>query len=1010
MSTYADAIAHLAATKAKKELEEKFGITTPQPKPPSSGGEKKFVDESGRDVAQAKALAEALKELDAGRQPQNKAIDNAKPAKSSKKAADDVGTTATPDPEDTDTPIEPDEPSGDCSKTIDEDGGPISVKLLDSQLWTPNNREQCVIYTDTISKEIPGFDLSNGELVNLPGGVEVGKISIPAIPASPTNPIAIFWYNRVSNGNFDHASSIPCFYKKEDGGYEAFMNCYIPRIDYDPSSERLRMSFWTNADGEIAYLSQNLSIGCEVPAAESPTKKKFGEDGREIAEVGSIDPLDKSGGSTSSAMKPSKDKLDRVFFMTEGDPVHLQFVDSTAMPFTVVYIFNEPIEIMRQKGGISEFDFGMSAATLISDNVVVDCDQKNQSTKVLAGDCVKEGDLDDQWLVTDFIADDKKCEPSKPPVTVELSGGGTVTTTINDKGGTTSSVPNEKAGRSPTTGHERLTLWLNPNSSESTDDQIKGGIVARRDKRDDAPSTAMLRDALYLDKESGHLKIPSHAQFMYKKGNLQKEAKAEGETRVGPLEFTKRRSWSACTGASGGGAYFTWTRTCGDFPGNFQFKHKCVEDEDPSNGCMCAVGFSSTKYTDANGKTKTIEGKVTTKDGITVVKDDGGNLTTIPNGKVKSSTPLKPHIRTINATRKFAQKGSWIPVVTSPVYTFTPSTPPIDTPKLKLTVYKGGGSGNGGGPGGDGAKGGPGPPGTPGADGKDGKDGKDGGSGSGGSGGGRSAVTLTQSKVKVVSQNTPPAEACPIGGSSVPAGGAVGGSRGNSGDTGGYFVGDNPNDIGRGAVVTIGDSSNDGNPSNGSSSTPKGSGDNSFTYDVSGIPDATDATVAGGVPLNTDSRNYYTYSGGSGEPAEVGLKAVGFTDSEIERAKAGKFGHYEEDEDGTWRFSINEKDYHTHVATANPGSSLDDGIKADNTKAAKVGVTVSSYDVANNGDVIVVNQTEYEAKKALDKHIEEENKRLQAEDPDNIFAPFLDSNGVLVDPSSANYKLNVSNV
>jgi hypothetical protein len=307
----------------------------------------------------------------------------------------------------TTTPIEPSTPAETCRKSIGDGELNISFKLVDSQLWTQNTKQQCIAYTDTITKTIPSRTLRDEF------GVE---IELPEVAASPSSPVAIVWYNQVYDGDWDHANSIPLFFEDSFGEIKVFQNIHVPRIDYDHDSEKVRLTFWTNASGDTIFLSTTASVGCE-------------EDEDEVVTEGSIDPFEKSGGKTTSLISGKTETKSRALMQTEGEPIKIHYVDDEPLPISVVYKFNEPTIIYKKKGGISEYDLGTAAKTLICDNTNPDCATNNKSTIILDGECDKEGDLDDLTVVECWKAEKTPSETTTevPRTKVTETGGGSVT-------------------------------------------------------------------------------------------------------------------------------------------------------------------------------------------------------------------------------------------------------------------------------------------------------------------------------------------------------------------------------------------------------------------------------------------------------------------------------------------------------------------------------------------------------------------------------------------------------
>jgi len=269
-----------------------------------------------------------------------------------------------------------------------------------SQVFIDNTVETSIIYTDIINETIPSFELKDAE-DNVVAKVE-------SLSASAENPVSIFRYNRtsgatlvdgVTGANFDSEFSIPVFIRKTssiDGKikYEPLSNVYSPEISYNRFNNELILSYWQNIDPSAGVTISGVE-GYNNDVAKDICKKK-------AKSSGSVSSVENKGGSVSTVYKTKNKDIERALMHTQGSPIGVTAMDDDSLPYDIVYIFNEPVEIIRKKGPVNDIKTNIGVS-LITDNE--DCENRpdrasvNNSTWVYDGDYCKHGDLDDLFKV-----------------------------------------------------------------------------------------------------------------------------------------------------------------------------------------------------------------------------------------------------------------------------------------------------------------------------------------------------------------------------------------------------------------------------------------------------------------------------------------------------------------------------------------------------------------------------------------------------------------------------------
>jgi len=392
-----------------------------------------------------------------------------------------------------------------------------------SQVFLDNTVEHSIIYTDMVSETIPEFTLTDSDKES------VAKIK--ALTASPETPVAIFRYNRThTSGAFDSDFSIPIFIRKKSKitgkvEYEPLTDVYSPEISYNKFDDELILSFWQNIDP---------SAGVTISSIEGYGNDETKDCSNKVASTGSVSTVENKSGSVSSVYKNKNKDIQRALMHTQGSPVAVAFIDGKGLPYDIVYIFNEPAEVMRKKGPINDINLNV-AVTLIADNE--DCVNRpdrssvNNSTWVYDGDHCKYGDLDDlfkvdtwcgskstrgsieitngtqgrqkrqfvlrstasnlesegeYWVETKYV-DDPSTPGRKIQVSVRVSAAEVAAAKALEaensnliRGGKKFDKINNEGGAD--SSDSRLFIWINENKNYSPQETIKGGLVFRRSK------------------------------------------------------------------------------------------------------------------------------------------------------------------------------------------------------------------------------------------------------------------------------------------------------------------------------------------------------------------------------------------------------------------------------------------------------------------------------------------------------------------------------------------------
>lgn len=345
----------------------------------------------------------------------------------------------------TSTPVDPPQSEGVAScrtklRTPGSVGGSGGGETIDFQLFTPNNKEKCIIYSEKHDCAIPDYILTDrfGIEYNVQG---CGKKQL------------IFWYNRVSSGPFDHSKSFPIFVPGsapseepaiEDtgggsvtmlpnqtvgnsgmsSGYRVLTGVSNPRIDYDKASDRLRLAY--GAGGTSVY----VTVGEPRPI----WMKRLASAGEE-----------------------------------ENQP----------MPFTMMYLFGAPTLVMQKTTcefpGAPQSSPPAPEEDDLAKGVVCDTDGadcSSTSTKIFTGDLSSMGDFDDLTIVTEFVGGDKGGNGTSPPSKAQEKASGSSSAAPTNA---TKSTSSQTTGAGA--GAMRWMLWLNQNKKYQDVDTGRGGMV-----------------------------------------------------------------------------------------------------------------------------------------------------------------------------------------------------------------------------------------------------------------------------------------------------------------------------------------------------------------------------------------------------------------------------------------------------------------------------------------------------------------------------------------------------
>ena len=408
------------------------------------------------------------------------------------------------------------------------------------------------------------------------------------------------------------------------GGASVFVPCF-KGIDCKSQPEKKTESETSKV------LKTQASSGTKFGGTGASSKVGHtGEDTRGIF-TKAKEPVDNGG--PSAVLRPLQKNIDRTLFHCIADPIPVSGIRDengviTNAPWDVVYIFHRPYEILTRNGPINEI---VSTAIIVDNEDIInrpDCSFDNVSTRIINGNCDRETDTDDLFVIDEWLAT-KGNEPGGPetPVTtpgtgnnkqVVVTGGGAVSSNqqaVNIAAGALVTQPQTKKTTTPgKTGDidNRLMIWVNENKTGQPEENVKGGFLYRRKveittvngkktSKVIEEKRGLLRDLIHIA-EDNHAENRTCLHWIYQ----EKQHKAPVQKFSGPLAFTPEERFQVCktplkilgstiTGKTSGSVW------CDYFSGSNYWKKFSYTESDPADSCVRGDDKCGGKHKDSDG-------------------------------------------------------------------------------------------------------------------------------------------------------------------------------------------------------------------------------------------------------------------------------------------------------------------------------------------------------------------------------------------------------------------------